>query len=152
MPFSTYKVRTVFKDPSKITLFGESVDANRNNIAILDFPNDDGLGNDASYFVNGNDLSDARIDAQARAIVVTLNEQEASLASVTIGKVTTPSPIDPKLQTLLDAQTTFGKASQAAMVKFRNDPDELAAYADLVAAQDALVVATPVSLALSKIS
>ena|ERR1700675_549162 len=152
MPFSTYKVRTVFKDPSKITLFGESVDANRNNIAILDFPNDDGSGNDASYFVNGNDLSDARIDAQARAIIITLNEQEASLASVTVGKVTTPSPIDPKLQTLLDAQTAFGKASQAAMVKFRNDPDELAAYADLVAAQDALVVATPVSLALSKIS
>lgn len=139
MSFSTFRVVSAFKDPSKINIFNEQIDANRNIVAILEFLNDNPQGDNVRYYAIGNDLTDNRIDAQARDIIRTLNEQEAALAALTIGgPMKTPKPIDQKLLVLQAAQTAFSKASQAAMVRFRNDPDEIQAYADLVIAQDAI--------------
>lgn len=137
MPFSTYRVVSAFKDPSKLNIFNEQVDANRNIIAILEFPNDDPSGDNVKYYANGNDLTDTRIEAQARDILKTLNEQETSLAKITINSTKVPAPPDQKLLDLLAAQKTFQTKSFEAMIKSRNDPGELQAYADLLTAQEA---------------
>lgn len=138
--FSTYTVVEAYKDPSQIRLPGPEVfvHANRNLIAVLEFVNDEDPEDVHRYYANGDDLTDARIDAQARNIIASLNAQATALTALTIGQVQTPKTSDPKLDALTAAQKDFQKKSVASMVKFRNDPDELAAYATLVAAQEAV--------------
>ncbi len=135
--FSTYSVIQKFKDPSKVTLPGGTlVNANRNVIAVLQFVNDADPADVHMYYANGFDLTDAVIDTHARGVIATLNGQEAALAAITVNTVKTPDPPDPNLQALADAQAALGKASQAAIIKARNDPDEMAAYAAVNSAQD----------------
>lgn len=155
MSYSTYVVRQVFKDTSKGRIIGpegEAIpfDANRNNIAIVDFPNDDGdPTHTITYFMNGADLSDAVIASQAFFVIQTLNSQEAGLATITVGTPAQPKPPNPAQADLVKKQAAYAVAARDSMAKFRNDPAEIQALADLKAAEDALSQASQASVKLS---
>lgn len=137
--FTQYTVVSVYKDPSVFTLPGNvQVNANRNIIAVLKFTNDSDASDIHTYFANGNDLTDTAIDAQARAIIQTLNEQEQALGAITLGEFKVPDADDGKLKALGDAQKALKEASVAAEIKERGDAEELAAYAAYLAAKAAL--------------
>lgn len=139
--FTTYKVIDKFKDTSKLRVAVNGrehfIDANRNNIAIAQFQNDDNPDDVHTYFMNADTLSDAEIDAQARNIIISLNAQEAGLAAITLDEVKVPAPVDPKLVTKVEKEQKFAKVSLGAMVRFRGDPAEQQAYDEMVAAQAA---------------
>lgn len=86
------------------------------------------------------DLSDAAIAEHVRRRITNVLEPgDAALAAITVGDVTpAAAPDETKQEAIRAAQVAFQKAAQAAQVKALNDPSAAQAYADLVAAQDAL--------------
>lgn len=147
MAFTKYLVREAFKNSAKFES-GRSgvlrpdgtpviVDANRNNVALVEFRNDDNPEELHTVYMQGDDLSDAVIDAQARNVIASLNAQSVGLAAITTGQEKVPAPVKQEQIALQEKQVTYAKASQQAMVNFRDDPAEKQAYQDLLAAQEA---------------
>lgn len=147
MPYSTFTVRQVFKDPSKGKIIGPegeaiTIHANRNNVAIVDFPNDDGDPDHAvTYYMSGFDIDDDVIAKQAFFVIQTLNAQEAGLAAITIGQVSQPKPPDQAQADLAKKQAAYAIATRDGMTKSRNISEEVQALADLKAAEAAVVQA-----------
>lgn len=141
MPYSTFVVRKVFADPSKGKIIGPEgeaieIHANRNNIAIVDFPNDNGIKDHTiTYFMSNATLTDATIAMQAYTVIQALNTQESNLAAITVGVEKTPEAPDPAVLALQQKQAAYMIAARDAMAKFRGIPEELAALADLKAAE-----------------
>ena len=104
-----YKVRVAFPDQQQIGIQSPSgliyINANRNVVAILDFYDDaDPATVIHTYWTAASDLSDAAIDAQARAIAATLVSQAASVKAITTDTFKIPDPVDPNVQAVQDAQ------------------------------------------------
>lgn len=147
MPYSTFIKRPPFKDPTKGRIIGPAgeaieIHANRNNIVIVDFPNDDGdPAHTVTYYMNGDDLSDDTVARQAHFIIQSLNAQEAGLAAITFGQVEQPKPPDQAQIDLTKKQLAYAIAARDGMTKFRNIPEEVQALADLKSAESAIASA-----------
>lgn len=113
--------------------------ANRNNIAIVEFQSDSGDPADTHIFpISGKDIDDTYIADQAFYIIKTLNEQEAALADITVAKDLSPAqlPVSTKSRDLALAFAAVQEATLAFQVAQFSGP--LAADAkEVVAAQEA---------------
>lgn len=150
MPYSTYIPRPPFKDPSMTTLSdGTKINANRNNVQVLDFPNDDGAGPTITYVVAGDNITNESRDAQASLIIASLNAQEAGLGALTFGSAITPAPADPSVQALADANAALRVAIYNAQINAlaQNNPDVATAFANVQTAQAAVAASAQVGVA-----
>jgi hypothetical protein len=115
-----YTVTSKMKDPT-----------NGNIVITADFV-DDALPSVVYTFKTfGFDLTDAFIDDWAGKTINVLMTRDANFPNITVGVQTIPRA--PVVSPVASAQGAFMKASEAAQVKARNDPDEMAAYAALIA-------------------